>query len=255
MFDPNQILNTRQIDLKGNKRIDICNNTVNESVDHENSTCGPKQPLKIDTSDRLVIKCIQPKGYISIQNKLADNAQKLFDTRNKENDYNFGITTYANVEVRSKEPLNKKRISKPILYFYLQTNQNNAFRSSPNLGTTECDLNEIQEINCLLPDDMTFLVSTPQIKKLYPHTPSTIDAHRRHMQRFKLIVEGDLQICKLQKSNNMFAKFLNSKLLRRWKTLRIVLTDTEIISTSVNYLIFLCLIYKKIHNVVSLLEG
>ena len=56
---------------------------------------------------------------------------------------------------------------------------------------------------------------------------------KKYNHRFKLILEGDLQICKLQHSRNVISKLLNSKLLRRWKTHRVVLTDTEISSDTV----------------------
>ena len=52
-------------------------------------------------------------------------------------------------------------------------------------------------------------------------------------QRYKLIVEGDVHVCKLPHTRNVFSKILNSKLLRRWKAHRLVLTDTEIYSTTV----------------------
>lgn len=58
--------------------------------------------------------------------------------------------------------------------------------------------------------------------------------NKKNTQRYKLITEGDLQICKLQHSKHMFGKLLNSKLLRRWKSQRIMLTGSEISSTSVN---------------------
>ena len=60
-----------------------------------------------------------------------------------------------------------------------------------------------------------------------------VSTGKKYNHRFKLILEGDLQICKLQHSRNVISKLLNSKLLRRWKTHRVVLTDTEISSDTV----------------------
>ncbi len=57
---------------------------------------------------------------------------------------------------------------------------------------------------------------------------------KKNYQRFKLIVEGDVNVCKLPNSRNYISKILNSKLLRRWKTHRLVLTDTEIFSSTVS---------------------
>jgi hypothetical protein len=52
-------------------------------------------------------------------------------------------------------------------------------------------------------------------------------------QRYKLLTEGDVYVCRLPHSRNVISKILNSKLLRRWKSHRLVLTDTEIYSTTV----------------------
>ena len=60
-----------------------------------------------------------------------------------------------------------------------------------------------------------------------------INNARKMAQRFKLLLEGDVHVCKLQHSRNVISKILNSKLLRRWKAHRIILTDTEIYSTNV----------------------
>lgn len=57
---------------------------------------------------------------------------------------------------------------------------------------------------------------------------------KKNYHRFKLIVEGDVNVCKLPNSRNYISKILNSKLLRRWKTHRLVLTDTEIFSSTVS---------------------
>lgn len=67
--------------------------------------------------------------------------------------------------------------------------------------------------------------------------------HKRISQRYKLITEGEVQICKLQQSKKMLSKLMNSKLLRRWKTQRIMLTDKEIASNTV--------ISKFLHNISS----
>lgn len=57
---------------------------------------------------------------------------------------------------------------------------------------------------------------------------------RKLNQRFKLIIEGEMQICRLQyRRSQVLGKLLNSKLLRRWKSQRIVLTDTDISSNTV----------------------
>jgi hypothetical protein len=57
---------------------------------------------------------------------------------------------------------------------------------------------------------------------------------KKNTQRYKMLAEGDVQVCKLPYSRNVISKILNSKLLRRWKNHRLVLTETEIYSTTVN---------------------
>jgi hypothetical protein len=56
-------------------------------------------------------------------------------------------------------------------------------------------------------------------------------------QRFNLLHEGDVCVCKLPHSRNLISKILNLRLLRRWKQHKIVLEETEIISTTVSVLI------------------
>ena len=56
---------------------------------------------------------------------------------------------------------------------------------------------------------------------------------KKNTQRYKMLLEGDVQVCKLPYSRNVISKILNSKLLRRWKTHRLILTDTDIYSTTV----------------------
>lgn len=56
---------------------------------------------------------------------------------------------------------------------------------------------------------------------------------KKLMQRFKLIVEGDVNICKLTHNKNVFTKILSSKLLRRWKAHRLTLQNSGIISATV----------------------
>ena len=58
-------------------------------------------------------------------------------------------------------------------------------------------------------------------------------AHHDSYGNSGVIGEGDVHVCKLPHSQNVFSKILNSKLLRRWKGHRIVLNETEIFSTTV----------------------
>lgn len=57
--------------------------------------------------------------------------------------------------------------------------------------------------------------------------------NKKSSQKFKMLLEGDVQVCKLPYSRNVISKILNSKLLRRWKTHRLILTESDIYSTTV----------------------
>ncbi|OXA62714.1 C-Maf-inducing protein [Folsomia candida] len=51
--------------------------------------------------------------------------------------------------------------------------------------------------------------------------------------KFKLVTEGDVQVCKVKHGNNLMDKFIGSKLLRRWETHHIYLNDSCISSKTV----------------------
>jgi hypothetical protein len=53
------------------------------------------------------------------------------------------------------------------------------------------------------------------------------------MQRFKLVQQVDIYICKLPHYRTVISKILNIRLLRRWKLHKLILTDTEIVPTNV----------------------
>ena len=56
--------------------------------------------------------------------------------------------------------------------------------------------------------------------------------------KFKLIHEGDIQLCRLNHTRTIVSKIMNSKYLRRWESHHIVLGDSEISSSTVSVLNF-----------------
>ena len=62
--------------------------------------------------------------------------------------------------------------------------------------------------------------------------------HKKSGQRFNLLHEGDVCVCKLPHSRNLISKILNLRLLRRWKQHKILLGETEISSTTVSFELF-----------------
>ena len=53
-------------------------------------------------------------------------------------------------------------------------------------------------------------------------------------QRYKLINEGEIQICRLNHTRTIVSKIINSKYLRRWESHRIILGQNEITSSMVS---------------------
>ena len=78
----------------------------------------------------------------------------------------------------------------------------------------------------------------PELNQIYICQPinDTIkyQFHKKTGQRFNLIHDGDVFVCKLPHSRNLITKLLNLRLLRRWKEHKIILTDKEIFSTTVS---------------------
>ncbi len=52
--------------------------------------------------------------------------------------------------------------------------------------------------------------------------------------KFKLIHEGDVQVCRLNHSSTLLSKILSSKFLRKWESHHVVLADYHLYSTTVS---------------------
>jgi hypothetical protein len=92
-------------------------------------------------------------------------------------------------------------------------------------------------------DKMGSLITTATGKTVIKNNKNTITANtnnslnsnKHSQQRYKLLAEGEVNVCKLPNTKNVISKILNSKLLRRWKSHHIILTDTELYSTTVYF--------------------
>ncbi|XP_052230363.1 C-Maf-inducing protein-like isoform X1 [Dreissena polymorpha] len=74
----------------------------------------------------------------------------------------------------------------------------------------------------------------PSDTSIFPESPSiSFSKHRNNIcqQRFKLIHEGDIQLCRLNHTRTIVSKIMNSKYLRRWESHHIILDENEIQST------------------------
>ena len=61
--------------------------------------------------------------------------------------------------------------------------------------------------------------------------------HKKHhgsKAKFKLISEGDIQVCRLNHTRTIISKIMNSKYLRRWESHHLLLSDTDIKSLTVS---------------------
>ena len=74
-----------------------------------------------------------------------------------------------------------------------------------------------------------------------PSSPSNkhVTRHHQHQQqqsgpRYKLVHEGDIQMCRLNHTRTIVSKIMNSKYLRRWESHRLILGQTEITSLTVS---------------------
>lgn len=56
--------------------------------------------------------------------------------------------------------------------------------------------------------------------------------------KFKLIHEGDIQVCRLNHNNTLLSKILSSKFLRKWESHHVVLADYHLYSTTVSSFLF-----------------
>ena len=71
-----------------------------------------------------------------------------------------------------------------------------------------------------------------------PQTPRTptylVKTKPSSTQRYKLIHEGDIQLCRLNHTRTIVSKIMNSKYLRRWESHHVLLEKNEIKSSLVS---------------------
>lgn len=60
-------------------------------------------------------------------------------------------------------------------------------------------------------------------------------------QKYKLLHEGDIQLCRLNHTRTIVSKIMNSRYLRRWESHHLVLNESDIYSLTVSYICF-CLL-------------
>jgi hypothetical protein len=116
-----------------------------------------------------------------------------------------------NKENKKKKQLNQFKSPRPFPNAKETTNGTGEFLITISLEENMTPTNEITCVDC----------------KKNEHKPAS------PTQRFKLVQQADIYICKLPHSRTVFSKILNIRLLRRWKQLKLILTDTEILPSNV----------------------
>lgn len=67
-------------------------------------------------------------------------------------------------------------------------------------------------------------------------TPTSKSRPSFHGTRYKLLSEGDIQICKLNHTRTIVSKIMNSRYLRRWERHKLVLGKTDVYTLTVSIL-------------------
>lgn len=108
----------------------------------------------------------------------------------------------------------------------------NNFSSNMELSTKgQQILNYLDDDNLVLNNKKNIDKNTNSITK---KSSDILKKNYKLTQRYKLIVEGEVNLCKLTHNKNVFTKIFSSKLLRRWKTHRLLLRNSAIYSATVN---------------------
>ena len=92
-------------------------------------------------------------------------------------------------------------------------------------------------------------------KTLAVGTRKKVVSHDEHCQpqreisisgpKFPLLHEGDITVCRVSHQRSLLSKILGSRILRRWETHRIVLSEVQIYSRTVRMLGFYILSFAS----------
>ncbi|KAJ8303258.1 hypothetical protein KUTeg_019654 [Tegillarca granosa] len=80
-------------------------------------------------------------------------------------------------------------------------------------------------------------------------TPSSKSRPSFHGTRYKLLSEGDIQICKLNHTRTIVSKIMNSRYLRRWERHKLVLGKTDIYTLTPTSMMDSFIHYSSIEDV------
>lgn len=222
--DENENENIIKIEeIKLNNSIDSSSNKLLRNNINNNNNNNTSNTNLLSASSSVIHRSTPNLNNLNeiISEDLSLNADAAKTSSNAKNSLSkYEINYPSNLELSTNlDDLQQRSAIK------LDNNTNNGLNNTISvLASDKSNLNSINNnkllINNLLINNNNNIYTSNNNKKL--------------TQRYKLIVEGDVHVCKLPNTRNVISKILNSKLLRRWKAHRLILTDTEIYSATVN---------------------
>lgn len=241
--------------IRANKKNDKDNNEDEEEDDtDETAPCLKQKTFKFDPPKRvLILDKILVKNESSSDNInsidrdlcLINNDKAKIVEEEETDDIELSTNDNSTIRImktRASSPPNLMEIQneeEPLLYTEklnnnLVHNVDSKYMSNSNLTKSKI-FNNTKATHSFNTDNSTSFntFNSILINNAFNNCFTNLVVNKKFTQRYKLLTEGDLQVCKLQHSRNVLSKLLNSKLLRRWKAHRIILTDTEIYSTTV----------------------
>lgn len=223
----------------------ITSNTNNITESNESIDDSDSKMIPVMKFDKDMFNSIQSSDCKSKINKNTSNEKKfecsLISRQGNIYRSNFRSSNLnRNIHVHHSAP-NLKSISLEEIYlkslddfFYNEKMYlfYNYFSSNMELSTKGQPI-----FNCLNDDDL-ILNNKKNIDKninsFNTKSNEILKNNYKLTQRYKLIVEGEVNLCRLTHTKNVFTKLFSSKLLRRWKTHRLFLRNSGIYSTTVN---------------------
>ncbi|ELT87321.1 hypothetical protein CAPTEDRAFT_168560 [Capitella teleta] len=91
--------------------------------------------------------------------------------------------------------------------------------------------------------------SPPDSPQVNGHSKSPQKTSNSNGPKYKLLHEGDIQLCKLNHTRTIVSKIMNSKYLRRWESHHLVLGSSELYSLTPTGFMDLPLLYSSIEDV------
>jgi hypothetical protein len=86
--------------------------------------------------------------------------------------------------------------------------------------------------------------TVPELHPAVPSSPCTVA-----VARYRLLADGDVQVCRLNYTRTVISKIMNSRYLRRWEAHHMILGNTDIYSATPTGFMDQCIAYSSISDV------